>query len=136
MLHLVRSYDHAKTHLGVFWRVVMFGLGLCFGGSRAHRRRSPSPKRLDSFFLLKVNFQYSDTCRETRLLTFLCPKLFRDLTSSHVVLFTFSRSALLIYLHINFPKSHRIAHPCRHPHSGNSESATALFLKSKSASSV
>ena len=25
MLHLVGSYDHAKSHLGVFWRVIMFG---------------------------------------------------------------------------------------------------------------
>ena len=43
--------------------------------------------------LLKVNFQYSDAHCETCLLTFLhflCPKLFRDVMSHHVELFTFS----------------------------------------------
>ena len=44
--------------------------------------------------LLKVDFQYSDARRETRLLTFLpflFPKLFCDITSRHTELFTFSR---------------------------------------------
>ena len=47
-------------------------------------------------YLLKVNFQYSDARRETRLLTFLpflCPKLFW--TPRHVELFTFSRQWML-----------------------------------------